>query len=188
MRQRFGIVLVIAVTMTACGRSPKTHFYTLDAVPAAPRAEHAARSDAPVTVGRVELPGTLDRLSIVTRGDRNQVSVSDQDRWAAPLDELVRRALTDDLRMRLPPGTVLAPGDGAPNGARSLALNVQHFMADQSGRVDLDAEWTLQRRDKPGAPQHAAIQVNATGQDDGATAAAMSQALGELADRIAAEL
>lgn len=182
------MMLVLAVAMTACGGSPKTHFYTLDAVPAAQPAEHAARSDVPVTVGRVELPGTLDRLSIVTRGDRNQVAVSDQDRWAAPLDELVRRALTDDLRMRLPPDSVLAPGDSAPNGTRSVALNVQHFMADQSGRVDLDADWTVQRRDKPGTPQHAAIQVNASGQGGGATAAAMSQALGELADRIAATL
>ena len=107
MRQRRGIVLVLA--MTACGSSPKTHFYTLDAVPATQHADHAARSDVPVTVGRVELPGTLDRLSIVTRGDRNQVSVSDQDRWAAPLDELVRRALTDDLRMRLPRRSPVQP-------------------------------------------------------------------------------
>jgi uncharacterized lipoprotein YmbA len=80
--------------------------------------------------------------------------VSDQDRWAAPLDDLVRRAVTSDLRELLPPGRVLAEGDPMPPGGRTLVLNVQQFMADESGTVALEADWSLQQSGKPAVTRH----------------------------------
>jgi uncharacterized lipoprotein YmbA len=142
----------------------------------------------PVMVGHVDLPATLDRLWMVRSGPGNAIEVSDVDRWAAPLDELVRNALTADLRSRLPPGTVLAPGDTAPEGTRTIMLNVLHFMADQSGRVVLDTDWSVQRANRHGMPQHAEIQVEGSGKSGAAVAATMSQAVAQLADRIAAAL
>ncbi len=183
--KRHPVVLLLILALPACGSSPKTHFYTLDKTPA----KHTitpGHNVASLEVGDVNLPSTLDRLALVTRGTGNQVNVSDQDRWAAPLDELVRRALTADLRERLPAGSVLAPGDPTSQGARTLMLNVQQFMADSTGHVVLEADWSLQRADKPGGVRHEAIQTTTNGQGAEAIADAMSRALGELADRITA--
>jgi uncharacterized protein len=179
--------LLLLLLLTACGSSPKTQFYTLDAVPGAGQAE-TVHAHGPIMVGHVDLPATLDRLWIVRSGSGNAIEVSDVDRWAAPLDELVRNALTGDLRSRLPPGTVLAPGDTAPEGTRTVTLNVLQFMADQSGRVVLDTDWSVQRGNRRGMPQHAEIQVAGSGNSGAAVAAAMSQAVAQLADRIAATL
>jgi uncharacterized protein len=179
--------LLLALSLTACGSSPKTQFYTLDAVPGAQQAQ-TVHPRGPVMVGHVDLPATLDRLWMVKGGSGNAIEVSDVDRWAAPLDELVRNALTEDLRSRLPPGTVLAPGDTAPENTRTVTLNVLHFMADQSGRVLLDADWSVQRGNQHGTPQHAEIQVSGSGTSGAAVAAAMSQAVAQLADRIATAL
>jgi hypothetical protein len=181
------IVLVLALALTACGSSPRTQFYTLDTEPGAGQM-HPARPKSPVAVGHVELPATLDRLWMVRKGSGNAIEISDVDRWAAPLDELMRNALIGDLRSRLSPAAVLAPGDTVPADARTVTVNVLHFMADQSGRVVLDADWNIQHGNRRGAPQHAEIAVAGSGGSGGAVASAMSQAVGQLADHIATAL
>jgi uncharacterized protein len=175
----------LVLALSACGSSPKTQFYTLDAVPpASPAPTPAAR--AQIEVGKVEIPGTIDRLSMVTRKSNDQLDISDQNRWAAPLDDLTRRALTQDLRQRLPEGTVLAPGDSTPPGTRVVTLNVQQFMADASGRVVLDADWAIGTVGKAATSRHAHIEETAGGADGGIVATGMSRALGKLADEISA--
>ena len=177
--------LVLALFLTACGSSPKTNFYALEPVPAS----HSGRRPAlPVSVDHVALPEMLDRLSMVREGPGNHVSVSDTDRWAAPLDEQVRRTLTEDLQQRLPAGTVFAAGDPAPPGARTLTLNVQQFVADANGQVTLEADWSLHGGKGTSNVRHVAFQVASKGQGGDAVATAMSRALADLADRITAEL
>ena len=83
---------------------------------------------------------------------------------------------------------MLAPGDPTPPKVRTVSLNVQQFMADEAGRVELDADWTLQQQNRPARTRHEMIQVNAGGTGGEAIAAAMSQAVGQLADRISAAL
>lgn len=181
--------LFLVLLLTACG-SPKTHFHVL--VPVSPRqAATPVPAGRPIEVGHVELPGTLDRQSMVIRGQGTDIEVSDQDRWAAPLDELTRRALTADLRSRLGVAVVLAPGDPAPpGGVGVVALNFQQFSGDSTGRVTLEADWTLQRPDghAPQRTRHVDLHVTAASGGPDAIAGAMSQALGQLADDIAAHV
>jgi uncharacterized protein len=186
MRRSAG-VLLSALALAGCGSSPKTHFYTLDPLPSRQPAS-SQRLDSPIVVGHVELPGELDRQALVTHGAGSTINVSDDDHWAAPLDELVRRAFSADLRTRLPPGSVLAPGDPTPKETRTLALNLRRFMADQSGHIALDADWTVQGRGAPAAPQRATVEINAGGNSGDAITAGMSQALAKLADQVAAKL
>ena len=142
-----------------------------------------------MTVGQVTLPAMLDRLSFVTREDANRIAVSDQDHWAAPLDGMIRHVLAADLARRLPAGAVVAPGDPVPPGAHSVTLTVREFLGDASGHVTLDADWAVSRGNGRAAPVHReTITREAASGDSGAIAAAMSQALGILADRIASAL
>jgi hypothetical protein len=180
-------ILLLAFALTACGSSPKTQFYTLDAAPEKGAIRHGP-VPTPIEVGHVNLPSTLDRQSMVRQESGERLYISDQERWAAPLDELTRRVLTEDLRDRLPPGSVLAPGDATPPQIRTLLLNVQRFMADPAGRVALETDWTLQQPRNPAMPRHESILVPMKGSDGEAVAEAMSRALGELADRVVAEL
>jgi uncharacterized protein len=180
-------ILALALILAGCGGSPKTNFYTLDPVPGA-RADLPHHRESPIIVGHVDLPAELDRQSLVTHGPGSTIDVSDQNRWAAPLDELIRRAFTSDLRTRLPSYTVLAPGDPTPKGIRTLDLNVRRFMADEAGRVTLEADWSVQDHGASVAPNRARVEINADGTSGGAISTAMSQALGRLADQVAAAL
>jgi uncharacterized protein len=187
-------LLVLCLMLSGCIGSPRTHFYTLDPVPPsnpAPAA-NAMRSHRLIMVGQVQLPPALDRLSLVTRTGPDQLSVSDENRWAAPLDDTVRRTLAADLAARLPPSRVLAPGDPIPaGGVRTLTVDVQDFIADQHQQeVTLNARWAL----LDGTPPHPvltqreAITTKANSPSVTDDVAAMSRALGILADRIAARL
>jgi uncharacterized protein len=190
MRQRI-LVLLPVLLLVACGGSPKTRFHTLVPMPAGQGTHVAAKAGKPIQVGNVALPSTLDRLSLVTRGRGTTLDVSDQDRWAAPLDELVRRALTSDLRDRLGTSLVLAPGDPQPpEGVRSLALNVQQFSSDSTGQVVLNADWTVGDRNSGKTVQshHVALRVKSGSASPDAITAGMSQAVAQLADAIAGEL
>lgn len=180
-------LLFLMLFLTTCGSSPKTNFYALEPLPAA-QPISARRLASPVIVDHVALPEMLDRLSLVREGPGNHVSVSETDRWAAPLDEQVRRTLTEDLQQRLPAGTVLAAGDPTPAGARSITLNVQQFVANPNGQVTLEADWSLHGGKGTSDVRHAWLQVASRGLGGDAVASTMSQALAELADTITAQL
>jgi len=183
-------LLLTLTALVACGSSPKTEFYTLVSV----KPTTTARMDAkgpPIQVGRVDLPSTLDRTALVIQGSDAHVIVSDRDRWAGPLDTLVRQALSDDLRARLGTAAVLAPGDPAPpSKVRQLLVVIERFSADSAGRVVLEADWTVGSGNppRPGARHHERVEENAGSTQGGSVAAAMSRALGLLADAIAQTL
>ncbi len=186
MKRRLPILLTLL--LSACGGGGETHFYTLAVDPPSAPAGGGA-CGTPVTVANVTLPQTLDRQEIVRASGPDELDVSDTDRWAAPLDGLIQRVLAEDLKARLPAGRVLAPGDPTPpGGADAVRLNVQRFLANDSGHVTLNADWAL--LDTNGKPvlnktEHVSVLGASSG---GQTAVGMSTALGVLADRIAAAL
>ncbi len=177
--------LPLVLLLAGCG-SPPTRFLALSPVAPTTRAQHPACTRK-LTVTRVLIPAMLDRESVVRAKAPGEIEISGTDRWAAPLDQMIQRVLADDLRDRLLPGSVLMPGDPVPHsGAAGLALNVLSFMPGPDATAGLTADWTLlDPRGKPLATHSGTVSSPAAdaGQD---AAAAMSAALGALADRIVA--
>lgn len=185
---RFVLVAGLAALLASCG-SPPTTFYTLSPVPpAARRAASAPGCTAhPIVVERVDIPAMLDREALVSESGPGRVAISGDRRWAGPLDGMIQHVIADDLRTRLAPGAVLAPGDPAPaSGARGLQVNILRFMPNANGVVMLGADWSLlDRKGYPLLTRSESISESG-GADPGAAVAAMSRALAGLADRIAA--
>jgi uncharacterized protein len=182
--------LLACGTLISCGSSPPTRFYALNEI--APGAGDGGSTTAGTIALRLEpvaIPAELDRPELVHHSGPNQVSIADSDRWAAPLDEQIRRTLSDDLAARLPPGLVADPNEPATHDPRrKLSISIGQFDADASCAVILSASWTLQVPDA--GTQHGSerIQQPAAGACPAAQPAAMSQALATLADRLAAML
>jgi uncharacterized lipoprotein YmbA len=179
--------LLLALLLAACASAP-TETYTLSAVPPA-RMAVGSPVRPPLEVGEVAIPATIDRDEIVIAAPGDRLNVSANSVWGAPLQQLIRRALSDDLSARLPPNSVLPPGDPAPpRGLRILTLTIDQFSGDTSGKVVLRASWLLARSgERPtGTPHRDRIEVNAGAGTPRAVVPAMSRALGVLADRIAA--
>lgn len=180
-------LLLPALLLTGCGHSDPTRFWTLD--PAPPTQAPGVAAMTPVRVLTVRVPLAIDRLELTQQISANRVAVRDFDRWSAPLGELMRIALTQDLRARLPADTVLAAAEPRPGTARDLVVDVLDLQPTSDGYL-LEASWSLLRAAK-GAPitRHDVRLLTPAGAGDAqAQARAISRLVGALADNIGAAL
>jgi uncharacterized protein len=169
-------VVAALVLIGACSSTPSTRFYTLsDTVPEA---------TPPAGVGWVRIvgvtiPGEIDRPELVRRIGPNQLSIAGFDRWAAPLDQTIRRALSDDISRRVP--------SPSPGQQYSVSVDIHEFYGDGSCNVTLRAAWTLKQSPLQNSqPVNEEIQVPSSGACTATLPATMSIALGQLSDRIIA--
>jgi uncharacterized protein len=175
----------LAFMIAGCFGSPQTRYYSLVPIPSPPA---GAASVQPLVVIRVTIPAVLDRESIVEWSGAERLEISNQNRWAAPLDGMMQRVLAEDLRQRLP-GEVLLPGDPvSANDSWGLVLNVQHFAADtQSQQVALVADWSLidPKTHAVIITRSQSLELSLPSKKTNDVVAAMSRAIAELSERIA---
>lgn len=188
-----GRALPFLLIAGACSLSPQpdlSRFYMLTAAREAPEVSTAATSDLSVGVGPVSFPGYLVRPQLVTRVGQNEVRISQNDRWAEPIERGFVRTLAENLESLL--GTeriVLHPWYGSTSLDFSVRLEVHRFEADTLGTVTLDSHWFLE--DGAGerlVDRESDYRETADGDDVGARVAAQSRALGRLSREIAEEI
>lgn len=179
----------ILLLLAGCAAAKPMTYLSLAPVPGAPVTAAAGK---PITVAHVEMPPSIDRLALTTESGPSTLDLDPNATWAAPLGEMATQVLAQDLASRLPGSTVLMPGEAIPaGGARVVRVDVLRFLPINepgSEKVVLDANW--QMLSPGGAVLHgnqARIEVP-SGPGAAAEAEAMSTALGQLADRIAAAL
>jgi uncharacterized lipoprotein YmbA len=170
-------------------------FYTLSAVEsngAGTGTSATANGTPSIRVARVTVPGEIDRPELVQRIDANRLHLAEQDRWAAPIGEMIRRTLSADLQASANPHS-RAP-DSAPSPAPSSApsrpaieglllyVDIEDFIANPNCSISLRATWTLTPSNTHG---YESIQIAppATCQMS-SLPESMSRALAELSNRI----
>jgi uncharacterized protein len=185
---RFTLFMALLLGLAACGHSPPTHFYTVDPSPPGQPARRAF--SGPVNVADVNLPAMLDRRAVVLRSGANQVEVSDQARWAAPLDGMVRRTMAEDLAERLGHENVLMPGDPLPSGTvYTVVLTLTEFGASKDGSAILSGDWAVRdNHQQVLLMRHVRLSQSVPANDIGAVASALSSMLGKVSDDVAAAL
>jgi uncharacterized lipoprotein YmbA len=185
------MVAATASTLAAgCASSPPLHYYTLTEVPATSRLA-AADDTVPVRLDRVTIPTELDRSQLVRRIDATRLQIIEGERWAAPLEDTIRRVLSGDLAARLPPNMVANTNEPSIGEKRqSLSVDIGEFYGDPACTVTLRAAWVLKQPDSQSSRGTEEARVAANGDCSGAgtVPAAMSQALAQLSDRIAAAI
>lgn len=179
------IINLLALALTGCASSPAT----LVALPPAPNAatEHDTRSaQTTILLRPVVLPGYLDAYPVIIGRKGNTLIVSDTTEWAEPFSDAVARVLRDALSQRLGASRVLIPGDGRTPDAD---LTVEFMALDpQQGVLQLDAKWIFSctARGRPIHEGRASFEIPLEAATAPAVAAATAEALGRLADVLAA--
>jgi uncharacterized protein len=95
-------------------------------------------------VGPVRLPGYLDRREIVMRVAQNRFDLSENDRWAEPLDENLTRVLAKNLSVLLRTDRIVVypwPIDKKPH--YRVEIQVLRFESDSAGEAQLSARWAV---------------------------------------------
>jgi uncharacterized protein len=172
--------------LAACSTTPPPRLFTLAPRPATPSRSFAAA----IAVRRVQLPKYLDRLQIVSYRDPYELQYSEFFIWGENLSDMTTRVLAENLSERLPHSQVyLSAGSFADATAdMTLQISIDKFDPDPAGVVVLSAQWAAHRQGYPDQIRSEQIRVTPGSKDPTGQVAAMSDALGQLADRIVAGL
>jgi uncharacterized lipoprotein YmbA len=171
-----------AVVLTSCA-SPSPALYTLE-VPAGPVRRGGPRV---IELRGIGLARYLERSQIVRSTENYRLDVLPNDWWGEPLDAMIGRTLARALTQRLPGSTVyLENGAISAEPDATVQVNVQRLDQDATGAVRLIAQFAVVRHASD--TRGVTLDVPVRGPSAADLVAAMSEALGQLADRIAAAL
>ena len=178
----------VLTLLSGCGTSPPARFYTLSATAAAPTPPPT--STLLLAVGPVTVPSVVDRPEFVVNAGPNELKLDDFNRWAAPLQDSLSRAIAENLVVLLgTPRVIIFPQALATDPDYRVAVEVRTFDSLPGTAAVLDAVWTI-RRAKDGKTQtgrtSAREAVDSVSYE--ALAAAHSRAVGRLSQDVAAAI
>jgi len=174
--------------LSACATSRPDHFYILSAQPQG--ATEARTAPATQVTLRVTLPSLVDRSEMILNTSADGVIVLEHERWAAPLADLVTQTLARDLERRRNDMLVSGPDVNHSSAAAiKVTIDVVQMTVHRGERTSIETHWRIldsrSGRDVVGGEVFSAP----LGSDGyAAIAQALSECLGLLADRLAAQM
>ena len=139
-------------------------------------------------VGPVRLPGYLDRREIVIRVAQSRFDLSENDRWAEPLDENLTRVLAQNLSVLLRTDRIVVypwPMDKKPD--YRVEIQVLRFESNSAREAELSARWVVIDETGKEAPNLKESRLTRAAKEkstDGAVAA-LSETVADLSREIA---
>jgi uncharacterized protein len=183
-RRRFALALPLLAA--ACGASPEPNYYTI-----VPRnGPTFPRGPKVILLKDIGLASYLDRREIVRSSESYKLDIRANDWWGEPLGGLIGRILVSELTQRLPSSTIYSES-GAITADHDciVGVNIQRLDADSAGSLVLVAQVAAEfNRPRRMAARTFTITRPLATQDTPGLVAAISDAVGELADGIAALL
>ena len=187
------LLLLLAAAPAGCA-SPNPTLYVLAPQPGAsesgtPQSPTPRTGDAPRTVElrEIGLARYLDRSQIVRSSEGYHLDVLSNEWWGEPLGTMLGRVLVQELTQRLPGSTVFAESGAITiTAAATVAVNIQRLDADATGAVVLIAQVEVSGKSNATRDIHLSVPPATAG--TAGLVQAMSSAIGQLADAIAAML
>jgi uncharacterized lipoprotein YmbA len=176
----------LPVLVAACSTSPEPVLYTIPVkpgpvLPGGPRI---------VQLRDIGLASYLDRREIVRSSEGYKLGLARNDWWGEQLHTLLSRVIVIGLSQRLPGSNIYAEGGAIsadPNAV--LSINIQRLDLDQSGTLQLLAQAAVEfNRPKRSAARTFTISKAAPSADTAGQVAAITDAVAELTDGLAALL
>jgi len=147
-------------------------------------------SQIAIGVGPVDFPDYLRRVPVVTRVAPNRIELSDEKRWAEPLDKNFVRVLSENLATLLDTHRIEKyPWPLRTKIDYQVEVDVQRFETDSGGQTQLIASWII--RDGLGGRILYASETTTgapAGTDDASASAALSSDLATLSKEIASRV
>jgi uncharacterized lipoprotein YmbA len=198
VRRVIGVMIalgLIGLSLAGCGSilpKPKPNssriFVLFSPLQATERQDLDRPGQISLGVGPVRLPGYLDRREIVTRVAQNRFDLSDNDRWAEPLDENFTHVLAQNLSVLLGSDRIITypwPLDKRPR--YRVQIDVFRFEVNSAGEAELTARWAVVDETGKEAPSINESRLSRPAKDKSTDAyvAALSETVADLSREIA---
>lgn len=182
--QLISIALVAAVA-AGCSTAP-ARYYSLSSTATA---DGTPATRASVMVGPVTIPASVDQPEFVVQIAPNRVEVNEFNRWVAPLNDAVARAVAGDLVVLLGTPEVASAQLANFTPDYRVTIDLQRFDSIQGDAALVEAVWTV-RKTAGGETRsgRTVAREPVQGQGFDALAAAHSRAIAKLSVDIAAAI
>jgi uncharacterized protein len=184
---------LLVVILAGCAGSPSSKFYQLNSLQnrISMTRDTSFEQNLIIAIGPVRIPDYLDRPQIVTRAGKNELKLSEFDRWAGALESDVTRVLVEDISGLLPAGRFSvvrwAPYlESQMPASYRVEVLVDRFEGTLGDSVLLKAQWAVFTHDRSLLLKRESLiteQINDSSYD--ALVAAMSSALERFSQDIA---
>ena len=124
--------------------NPSRIFVLFSPIESAERKDLDPSGQISLGVGPVRLPAYLNRREIVIRVAQSGFDLSENDRWAEPLDENLTHVLAQNLSILLGSDRIIAypwPLDLKPH--YRVEIQVLRFESNSAGEAQLSARWAV---------------------------------------------
>lgn len=176
------VTMAAPLAVAACS-SPDPNYYSIITRPG----PSVGGGPKVVLVKDIGLASYLDRREIVRSSENYRLDVMANDWWGEALGSMLGRVLVQELSQRLPQSSVYGES-GAINTdpTATVGVNIQRLDADKAGVLILIAQVAIDfNRPRRTAGRNFTISKPLATQDIPGLVAAISDAVGELADGIA---
>lgn len=142
-----------------------------------------------IGVGPVTFPGYLKRPEVVTRTGTDQLDLSEDKRWAEPLDSNFQSVLGQDLsQMLATQRIVIFPWYGKTHIDYQVEIQVSRFDVSSDGQSRLTARWSIKNANGKILFASETTTTAAVADDDAAGSAALSRDVSELSRQVAGRI
>jgi len=188
MRHLSRLMQVVAAALlaaqAACS-SPNPDLYTIAPVTG------ATVTGAPkaIELRQIGLARFLERSQIVRSSENYRLDVMANDWWGEPLGAMLSRVLVEELSQRLPQSTVFAEtGAVSVTPDATIELNVSRLDENTAGTLVLQAQAAVVKGRGEPVTRGFRFEIQPSDSGIGGEVAAISVAVGQLADGLAAML
>ena len=143
--KKFVCVSLVSLLLTGCfsGRTPDSKFFMMEQVEG-----NSIISDKKLSiqVEQILIPDLIYKPQIVLKdADSMEINVSEFNRWAEPLPDVLRQTLIDDLQSYLP-NAYITPIQYTNSLSSQYVLNIEvnHLIGTFDGKALLDVWWSVQ--------------------------------------------
>ena len=178
----------LLVLLAACGSSPKTDFYMLNADQESIAQAANVGTGPAIGVWKVILPDLLDRSEIVTRDNQFKVTKADFSWWASSLAQNMTLLIAGEMSKLLQSNRiVVAPWPSYRKNDYQVIVRVVRFDGELGGEVVLSGLWSVLDGDltKELSRQIFEIKMNTVDSTYQEMVTAMSQLTVQLAEQLA---
>lgn len=146
-----GLILIVALLLSACSSESGKHYYQLPAVIAAagqPLAKAGAGDmTRPLWVEPVSVPDYLSGNGVAYQTSDVQYVIAANNLWASPLDQQLQQTLVSYLS-QLMPGRLVSGSMSGSGDYDTLSVSVTGFHGRYDGKAIISGAWILQRGDQ----------------------------------------
>ncbi len=176
--------LATFVLLTGCGSSPNPAMYTIEPV----RGGQYSGGPQTIALEQIGLARYLERSQIVQSSYYYRLSMLANDWWGEPLGAMLSRILVEELQQRLAPAVVFSEtGTVSATAGATVSVNILRLDEDATGMLVLEAQFGVTFHGRPAPVLRSVRFVTAPpGQGVAGEVAAISTAVGQLSDAIAA--